>query len=745
VPDVMRNDSIKGLPDTVTGYLYDSTFEYKITATRRPILYTAAPLPQGLKLDTLNGIITGAPQDTGVTQVKITAANENGKSTEFTLVIHIIESTIPIITSQNNVHAILGRSFSYKINALSKPDRFFAKNLPQGLSLNDSSGVISGIISTITNNVCTLSATNSKGSSDLFLFKIFIIDAKNANKKTPIQSGSSYIDTFAVNNSALMHDVNISLLAGTGDNVPTLQNNAISVVASGNDYGIRVCIDNNTISECSGFRGLLIVSDNVKSDTICISRPVIRINNNCDNKYTKPLSWLPLSVTALPDTSYAKKILGSFFTDTNGYSQKKCRFVQWNTNDNGIYSEYNSISDSLFDFKPGRLFWIKARDSTYIDFGKATSIALNDTFPVTLSANNWTDFSVPFNFPITIEDIFSATKTKTGNNYIDSLEFYYWKKSGTSYVTEPLFLSQISGINSTNQTLSGRYGNAYTIYNTTKSTVTLYFPPTCSAQAILHKVKTASDSLHIKSSAWSVKISCRDAKCDLISHIYCGGDEKLSKPIYYRASPSFTSLSLQISDSMTGNFHGNIATNSSIADGIIFTLLFSNNTAEKTVMSASIDSLINLPDKVEAAIIGCNSSNDYFKNDSIFVSVDKNSKYTVYLAVGKSDYLNDVFKKISMSPEISLIYPNPLKKYLCVQYVVPYKLVDQLCFSLVNLQGKCIWKQTLNKPQAGKHEIRFNAAGNENFKLASGIYLLGYDVKYENKTLYKCHKRVFCL
>ena len=63
-------------------------FTYQITATNTPTSYNATPLPAGLTINTVTGLITGTPQVVARTNVTISAANAAGTGTA-TLVITI--------------------------------------------------------------------------------------------------------------------------------------------------------------------------------------------------------------------------------------------------------------------------------------------------------------------------------------------------------------------------------------------------------------------------------------------------------------------------------------------------------------------------------------------------------------------------------------------------------------------------------------------------------------------------------
>lgn len=70
----------------------------------------------------------------------------------------------PLITSASSATATAGSPFSYQITATNTPTSFGATGLPAGLSINSSTGLISGNAAAGT-YVITLSATNSTGTS----------------------------------------------------------------------------------------------------------------------------------------------------------------------------------------------------------------------------------------------------------------------------------------------------------------------------------------------------------------------------------------------------------------------------------------------------------------------------------------------------------------------------------------------------------------------------------------------------
>ncbi|MEO7812721.1 MAG: putative Ig domain-containing protein [Usitatibacter sp.] len=137
-------------------------FTYQITAANLASSYGASGLPAGLTVDTASGLISGTPAVTGTFSATITAANSAGTGSQG-LTITIALAT-PVITSPVTASGSSGAPFSYQITASNLPTSYGATGLPTGLSVNASTGLISGtpIVSGSFN--ATISATNSAGT-----------------------------------------------------------------------------------------------------------------------------------------------------------------------------------------------------------------------------------------------------------------------------------------------------------------------------------------------------------------------------------------------------------------------------------------------------------------------------------------------------------------------------------------------------------------------------------------------------
>jgi hypothetical protein len=139
-------------------------FLYTITATNNPTSYNIAQLPPGL---TASGAqISGTPTTAGLFFTSTSANNGSGQGAVVVLFFTINPAgPIPSLTSAALVSSPAGAAFSYTITATNSPTTFSATGLPAGLSLDSTTGIISGTPAAPQVATVVLTASNSYGSS----------------------------------------------------------------------------------------------------------------------------------------------------------------------------------------------------------------------------------------------------------------------------------------------------------------------------------------------------------------------------------------------------------------------------------------------------------------------------------------------------------------------------------------------------------------------------------------------------
>ncbi|MGH8045884.1 MAG: glycosyl hydrolase, partial [Chthoniobacterales bacterium] len=141
-------------------------FNYQITATNSPTSYSVTgTLPAGLSLNPSTGLISGTPTATGTSSFTIKATNANGTGSKNLTVTIYPFTNPPVINSSLAAPAIVGAAFSYQIAATNSPFSYDAAGLPTGLSVNQSTGLISGTPTAVATTPVTIKATNAAGTA----------------------------------------------------------------------------------------------------------------------------------------------------------------------------------------------------------------------------------------------------------------------------------------------------------------------------------------------------------------------------------------------------------------------------------------------------------------------------------------------------------------------------------------------------------------------------------------------------
>ncbi len=142
-------------------------FSFQIAASNSPTSFMASGLPDGLSLDTAKGVISGAPTAAGNYSVTIGSSNAGGAaSATLTLVIAPAPVVVspPVIAVANSATGQVGQAFTYQIVATGSPASYGATNLPTGLAVDATAGLITGTLTTVGVSGINLTATGPGGT-----------------------------------------------------------------------------------------------------------------------------------------------------------------------------------------------------------------------------------------------------------------------------------------------------------------------------------------------------------------------------------------------------------------------------------------------------------------------------------------------------------------------------------------------------------------------------------------------------
>ena len=146
----------------------DQFFSYQIVASNSPTSFNADGLPNGLDVNSSNGLITGTPTASGNFNVTILASNVSGTGTA---VLKLkVNPPPPVISLGDDLSVAPIRSpLFYQIMASNSPTSYGAKGLPTGLKINTKTGLISGKPTKAGVFNVQITAKNASGSGSAFL------------------------------------------------------------------------------------------------------------------------------------------------------------------------------------------------------------------------------------------------------------------------------------------------------------------------------------------------------------------------------------------------------------------------------------------------------------------------------------------------------------------------------------------------------------------------------------------------
>jgi uncharacterized repeat protein (TIGR01451 family) len=140
------------------------------SASGETLTWTATGLPPGLSINSSNGLISGTPTTAGTSAVTVTARDTTGApgSTAFDWTVSPLGANTVTVTNPGDQSSTVGTAVSLQMHATDSASgetlTWSATGLPPGLSINSSSGLISGTPTTRGTFSVTVTAKDTTGT-----------------------------------------------------------------------------------------------------------------------------------------------------------------------------------------------------------------------------------------------------------------------------------------------------------------------------------------------------------------------------------------------------------------------------------------------------------------------------------------------------------------------------------------------------------------------------------------------------
>ncbi len=199
-PTILTDSLAKG----IVGVAYSATLSATPGTGGKAITWSASGLPDGLTLNETTGAISGTPRAAGTYSVAVTASEEGGGIAGATFTLLVRET---VINTESLPNALLNAEYSAALSATGAVDgaiTWSASGLPDGLTLNETTGAISGTPTAQGSYRVTVTATEAGGGT--------------ATKELTLTVAASVTATYAPNggiwSDSTTNDKSVAVAAG---------------------------------------------------------------------------------------------------------------------------------------------------------------------------------------------------------------------------------------------------------------------------------------------------------------------------------------------------------------------------------------------------------------------------------------------------------------------------------------------------------------------------------------------------
>jgi serine protease len=184
-----------GNQTTTVGTAVSLQIQASDSASGQTLTYSATGLPAGLSINSSSGLITGTPTTAGTASVTVTATDTTNASgsTSFTWTINTSTGNTVTVKNPGNQTSSIGSAVNLQIQARDSATgqtlTYSASGLPAGLSINSSTGRITGTPTTAGTASVIVTVTDTTGASGSASFT-WTINTSTGNTVTVVNPGN---------------------------------------------------------------------------------------------------------------------------------------------------------------------------------------------------------------------------------------------------------------------------------------------------------------------------------------------------------------------------------------------------------------------------------------------------------------------------------------------------------------------------------------------------------------------------
>jgi PKD repeat protein len=447
--------------------------------------------------------------------------------------------------------------------------------------------------------------------------------------------------------------------------------------------------------------------------TVDLSRKIIRLPSEIS---VNRLSWTPVITSYTPRFSSPESVFINLCNERIWrYNTQDFRIFKLNNkedNHDNPWMEYSQKQSRNFSVEPGKVIWVKTKESQKLVIPAGVSFPIKDTFSIILQPRSWNDFAIPYTYNISLEDIY-----KSSGPACDSTDFFLWKKgSGSIYHLSPLY---ITGLTGKRGQITLTPGQPYCAYNPTSKEVILRIPPEFSS-----KVTATSTTKEPDDSLLMATIRIINRNNETLSELVLNGRSEINHspvPIsisginFQTPDDSFCILNKSVSDQSKNNgsvCHLRILNTSLLEDSVQLEAFTNNKSFEVSIFNPKMDS----------------SDNGYFR-------ISSGEKIELWAICGTEDFINKSIDSLKTKTlEITNIISH--NDTILISNWIPFDGLENASVSICDGSGTIVWHKVFQYLEGGPGFIVWDGETDRYTKAGAGFYIIRISgLKEKGKTI----------